>query len=187
MQAVGLALDGSEAGLSAPSRCSTRHPSTPLRGLLLNGLGVVLWVRGELDEANVLAHRSEARGSETGDATTRLCACLVHGIVEHVHGGHEPRATGSRRPSRRPKASTRPRRRPSSPPTRPLSPSACSRSSWCTSASWSRRARVREAHARARALRAPGPQAAALWFDTLVEVRMGNAEQVADLLRTSWR
>jgi hypothetical protein len=43
------------------------------------------------------------------------------------------------------------------------------------------RARIREAHARARALRAPGPQAAALWFDALVEVRMGNAERVADL------
>ena len=73
VQAVGLASMEAK-GLSAPSRCSTRHPSTPLRGLLLNGLGVVLWVRGELDEANVLAHRSEARGSDRrcDDAALRV-------------------------------------------------------------------------------------------------------------------
>jgi tetratricopeptide (TPR) repeat protein len=43
------------------------------------------------------------------------------------------------------------------------------------------RARVREAHARARALRAPGPQVAALWLEALVEVRMGNAERMAEV------
>ena len=42
------------------------------------------------------------------------------------------------------------------------------------------RARVREAQARARALRAPGPQVAALWFEALIEVRIGKAERVAE-------
>ena len=37
-----------------------------------------------------------------------------------------------------------------------------------------------EAHARARALRAPD-QGAALWFDALFEVRIGNSRHVAEL------
>jgi tetratricopeptide (TPR) repeat protein len=40
---------------------------------------------------------------------------------------------------------------------------------------------MREAHARARALRQPGPQSAALWLDAWFEVRMGNPGRVAEL------
>jgi len=43
------------------------------------------------------------------------------------------------------------------------------------------RARMREAHARARALREPGPQSAALWLDGWFEVRMGNPQRVAEV------
>ena len=43
------------------------------------------------------------------------------------------------------------------------------------------RARMREAHARARALREPGPQMAVLWLDAWFEVRMGDPERVADV------
>jgi tetratricopeptide (TPR) repeat protein len=40
---------------------------------------------------------------------------------------------------------------------------------------------MREAHARARALRQPGPQVAALWLDAWFEVRMDNPQRVADV------
>ena len=43
------------------------------------------------------------------------------------------------------------------------------------------RTRLREAHARAQALRQPGPQLAVLWFEGRFEVRMGNPERVADV------
>jgi tetratricopeptide (TPR) repeat protein len=45
------------------------------------------------------------------------------------------------------------------------------------------RARLREAHARAQEVRQPMAQLYVLWFDTLVEVRLGNAPRVASLAR----
>jgi hypothetical protein len=60
-----------------------------------------------------------------------------------------------------------------------LSFSVCSRSSYLGVAQ--ARGRVAQAHDRASALRTPGPRYAALWFDTWVEMRVGNAERVADL------
>ncbi|MGZ9039022.1 MAG: hypothetical protein ACXW12_18190 [Burkholderiales bacterium] len=43
------------------------------------------------------------------------------------------------------------------------------------------RAPIREAYARAGALGEPGQRMAALWFDALFEVRLGNAEHVAEV------
>ena len=45
--------------------------------------------------------------------------------------------------------------------------------------SWSRRARLQQAHARAHKLTQPMARLAALWFDALFEVRLGNAQRVA--------
>ena len=61
-------------------------PLHPLRGLFLHGLGLVLWMRGELDEANRLAERCDALFVAGADQTALLCACLVHGMVEHGRG-----------------------------------------------------------------------------------------------------
>jgi DNA-binding winged helix-turn-helix (wHTH) protein/tetratricopeptide (TPR) repeat protein len=182
VQAVGIGSMEAKQAYQRAQSLLDQAPQHPLRGLLLNGLGVVLYIRGELDEANVLAQRSEALADQTGDATTRLCACLAHGLVEHVRG--RPRAARDWLEKAIAAAEgidkTTPAAVFAADPTvivLGLLALQLAHLGFVAQA----RARVREAHARARALRAPGPQAGALWFDAFVEVRIGNAERVADL------
>ena len=61
-------------------------PDHRLRGLLLHPLGTALYMRAELGEAEALAHRSEALSAATGDRTALLCACVTHGLVQHLRG-----------------------------------------------------------------------------------------------------
>ena len=61
-------------------------PHHPLRGLVLHPLGFSLYLRGELDEAEALARRSESLSAATGDRTALLCACVTHGLVQHLRG-----------------------------------------------------------------------------------------------------
>ena len=157
-------------------------PLHPLRGLFLHGLGLVLWMRGELDEANVLAERCDALSTDTADQTALLCACLVHGMVQHARG--RPRFARdwlekSIREARSVDEST----------SRALfaaDPTVLSFGLLALELSQlglikQGRARLREAHARARALRQPGPQLAVLWFEATFEVHMRNPERVADI------
>jgi len=182
VQAVGLGSMEAKRAYQRAESLLDQAPEHPLRGLLLNGLGVVLYIRGELDEANVLAQRGEALADQTGDATTRLCACLVHGLVEHTRG--RPRIARDWLEKAIAAAEGIDKTTPAAvfaadPTVIALGLLALELAHLGFVAQ--ARARVREAHARARALRAPGPQAGALWFDAFVEVRMGNAERVADL------
>ncbi|HSC08274.1 MAG TPA: AAA family ATPase, partial [Steroidobacteraceae bacterium] len=182
VQAVGIGSREAKRAYQRAQSLLDQAPQHPLRGLFLHGLGVVLWVRGELGEANVLAERSEALSDQTGDATTRLCACLVHGIVQHVRG--RPRT--ARAWLEKAIAAAEGIDKTTAPAVFAADPTVIALGLLALQLMHlgfvaRARARVREAHARARALRAPGPQAAALWFDTLVEVRIGNAKRVADL------
>ena len=157
-------------------------PQHPLRGLFLHALGYVLWMRGELEEADVLAQRIEARADQTADPTTRLCACLVHGIVAHVRG--RPRI--ARDWLEKALAAAEGIDKAAPPALFAADPTVIVLGLLALQLVHlgfvaQARARVREAHARARALREPGPQVAALWLEALVEVRMGNAERVADV------
>jgi DNA-binding winged helix-turn-helix (wHTH) protein/tetratricopeptide (TPR) repeat protein len=157
-------------------------PRHPLRGLFVHGLGLVLWIRGELDEADALARHSEALADRTGDPTMRLCACLAHGFVEHVRG--RPRT--ARDWLEKALAAAEDIDKTSPPALFAADPVVIALGLLALQLVHlgfvaQARARTREAHARARTLRAPGPRVAALWFDALVEVRMGNAERVADL------
>jgi DNA-binding winged helix-turn-helix (wHTH) protein len=157
-------------------------PQHPLRGLFLHGLGYVLWIRGELDEADVLARRSEALADRTADPTTRVCACLVHGIVAHARG--RPRIARDWLEKTLAAAEGLDKTAPAAlfaadPIVVAIGLLALQLVQLGLVAQ--ARARVREAHARARALRTPGPQSAALWLEALVEVRTGNAERVAEV------
>ncbi|MDX1375829.1 MAG: AAA family ATPase [Burkholderiales bacterium] len=182
VQAVGIAsLEAKQAYRRAQSLLH-EVPRHPLRGLFLHGLGIVLWMRGELDEASVLAESSKALATRTGDATIQLCACLVHGVVEHVRG--RPRL--ARDWLEKALAATDETDKTAPPALFAADPSVFTigllaielvHLGFVSEA----RARVRDAQARAHALRAPGPKLAALWLEALVEVRMGNAERVADV------
>ncbi|HET7365994.1 MAG TPA: AAA family ATPase [Burkholderiales bacterium] len=182
VQAVGIASMEAKRAYQRAQSLLDAAPQHPLRGLFLHGLGFVLWLRGELDEARVLAERSHSLADQTGDPTVRLCACFVHGIVEHVRG--RPRI--ARDWLEKALASAEGIDKSAPPALRAADPSVVILGLLALQLQHlgfvdQARARMREAHARARALRAPGPQAAALWFDAFIEVRMGNAERVADL------
>ena len=83
------------APISARNRCSTMRRC--IRCAVCScGLGLVLWMRGELDEANTLAERCDALSAATADHTALFCACLVHGMVEHARAGRDWRASGSK-------------------------------------------------------------------------------------------
>jgi DNA-binding winged helix-turn-helix (wHTH) protein len=157
-------------------------PLHPLRGLFLHGLGLILWMRGELDEANALAARCEALSAAAADHTALFCACLIHGMVEHARG--RPRlarqwlekcideANGLDESTSRVLFAADPT---------VLALGLLAINLLHLGFVKQGRARLNEAHTRARALRQPGPQLAALWFESRFEVRMGNAERVADV------
>ncbi|HYM48661.1 MAG TPA: AAA family ATPase, partial [Burkholderiaceae bacterium] len=157
-------------------------PLHPLRGLFLHGLGLVLWTRGELDEANTLAERCDDLFAATADQTTLLCGCLVHGMVEHARG--RPRlarqwleksidaAKGLDEGTSRALFAADPT---------VLALGLLAIDLLHLGFVKQGRARLREAHDRAAALRQPGPQLVVLWLEAEFEVRMGNAERVAGI------
>ena len=156
-------------------------PQHPLRGLFLHALSVVLWIRGELDEAERLAERTQALSDRSGDPAIRLSACLGQGAVAHIRG--RPRAARDWLE----KALTAGEEVDKASPTvlAAADPTVIALGFLALQLAnlglvVQARTRVREAHARARTLRTPGPQAGALWFEAFLEVRLGNAERVAE-------
>ncbi|MGZ8199058.1 MAG: ATP-binding protein, partial [Burkholderiales bacterium] len=154
-------------------------PEHPLRGLFLSALGLTLYMRGELEQAEALARRSEASAAATSDRTALLCACMTHGLVQHLRGrprmalewlekGFEICVELDRNMSRAVFVAD--------PGVMILSLLAIELLHLGSVEQG--RARMRAAHARARALREPGPQLAALWFEGLFEVRIGDPERV---------
>lgn len=64
-------------------------PEHPMRGLLLHGLGFLLSLRAECDEALLIAARAEALGDASGDALLVVAASTVQGQVHNVQGRPE--------------------------------------------------------------------------------------------------
>ena len=157
-------------------------PLHPLRGLFLHGLGLVLWMRGELDEANRLAERCDALFVAGADKTVLLCACLVHGMVEHGRGQPQLARKWLEKSIDAAKSLDESTSRALS----AADPTVLALGLLATDLLHlgfvkQGRARLREAHDRARALRQPGPQLAVLWLEAEFEVRIGNAERVAEI------
>jgi DNA-binding winged helix-turn-helix (wHTH) protein/tetratricopeptide (TPR) repeat protein len=157
-------------------------PQHPLRGLFLSAFGLALYMRGEPDEAYALAQRCESLSAARNDRTALLCACLVHGLVQHSRG--RPRI--ARKWLEKGLLAhegldeiTRPAVVVADPGVIILGflAFALLHAGLIDEG----RARIREAYARARASGAPGPQMAALWLETLFEVRLDNPQHVAAL------
>jgi len=157
-------------------------PQHPLRGLVLSVLGLMLVLRGEVAAASTIAQRSESLSGPTGDRTALICACLVHGTVEHVHG--RPRIARDWLEkgvdaSEALDAETVPAVFAADPAVLILAVLALELLDLGFVDQG--RARMRAASCRALALREPAPQMAALWLEAMFEQRVGNAERVADL------
>lgn len=158
-----------------------RVPQHPLRALCLHGLGLVLCLRGELGEAHALAQRTEALATKTGDRAVLLCACFVHGMVDHLRGrprqGREWLERGAAAAEGFDEAA----------------PEAVFTADpgvlvlgllaielLHLGLAGQGRERLQQAHERARALRHPGPQVAVLWLDALFHVLMRDPGRVAE-------
>ncbi len=61
-------------------------PEHPSRGLLLHGFGFLLCLRGEYDEALLIAARAEALGDSSDDALLVVAASTVQGQVHNMQG-----------------------------------------------------------------------------------------------------
>lgn len=59
-------------------------PHHPMRRRLLHGYGFIASLSGDFTEALAVADRAEALSSATGDATLMLAACIVHGEVDQL-------------------------------------------------------------------------------------------------------
>jgi DNA-binding winged helix-turn-helix (wHTH) protein/tetratricopeptide (TPR) repeat protein len=154
----------------------------PLRGLVLHPLGLSLYLRGELDEAEGLARRSESLSAATGDRTALLCAYVTHGLVQHLRG--RPRSARdwfekALDVCRDLDASTSRAVFVADPGVIILGLLALD--SLHLGLVEQGRERIAAAYERARDLRVPPPQMAALWLDGLFEVRLGNPARVAGL------
>lgn len=156
-------------------------PQHPLRGLLLHGFGFVLCLRAEYAEALGVAERAEALSSATDDPVLLLAACTVQGEVQMLRG--RPRI--AREWIERGLAAKESRAAPSEqsfvadPRVTLLGLLAIQLLH--LGLVETARARLREAHARARQMGQPMARMVAIWFDAMFEVRLGNAERVAAL------
>ena len=152
-----------------------------MRRRLLHGFGFVLSLRADYAEALAVAERAEALSSATNDPVLVLATCIVHGEVDQLQGRSRAAGTWIERGL----AAAEPLE---------LAPVEIFvadpqvtllgllgihllHSGFVEQG----RARLERAHARARLLGWPNTRLAALWYDALFEVRLGNAERVAAL------
>ena len=182
IQVLGTASDETKRAFERAQSLLQHVPRHPLRGLCLHALGLALCLRGELEEAKAHAQRTEVLAAGTGDRTVLLCACLVHGLVQHLRG--RPRI--AREWLEKGVAAAEGLDETTSPAVFTADPDVIILGLLAIELLHlgfvdQGRARMREAHARARALRQPGPQVAALWLDAWFEVRMDNSQRVADV------
>lgn len=182
IQVFGISSIEAKRGFERAQALLDDVPQHPLRGVSLNALGLALQMRGELGEAIALAQRSEALSAASGDRTALLCACLVHGLVHHLRG--RPRI--AREWLEKGVVAAEELDKSASPTVFAADPGVMILGLLAIALLHlgfvdQGRARMRAACARALALREPGPQLAALWFEALFEVRMGNPERVADV------
>jgi DNA-binding winged helix-turn-helix (wHTH) protein len=181
VQALGVGTDAKEA-LQRAHALLDRVPQHPARAQLLHGFGFLLAMRGEYAEALEVAERAFALSEATQDPVLLLSACTIHGEVHMMQGRPRTARTWLERAL-------------------PVMDGALAAAAdqgfvavpqamllgllavqlFHLGLLRQARARLREAHARAQEQRQPMAQLVVLWFDALLEVRLGNAQRVAKL------
>jgi DNA-binding winged helix-turn-helix (wHTH) protein/tetratricopeptide (TPR) repeat protein len=156
-------------------------PQHPLRGLLLFGLGFVLSLRTEYAESLAVAERAEALASAAEDPALLLAACTVQAHV-HLHQGR-PRAGRSQLERALATMTSLAEVPPASFAADPQVTALGQLSLHLIHLGLvaQARARLEQAHARARDVRQPMARLIAAWFGALVELRLDNVERVAAL------
>ena len=182
-QALGAGQVSRDAFARAAARLG-ETPDHPMRGLLLHGFGFLLNLRAEYDEALLTAARAEALGEATDDALLIVAAGTVQGQAHMIQGRHE----AARRALERMLPAVASLAEASE--TRLYGfiadPQVTARAVLCfplvhLGLVHQARAHLSAAYARARSLGQPIAVMVAIWFDALIEVRLGNAGRVASL------
>jgi tetratricopeptide (TPR) repeat protein len=155
-------------------------PQHPMRGRLLHGFGFMLYMRAEYAEALAVADRAQALGSTTNDPVLLSTACTLHGQVDHLQG----RSGAARDWLERGLAFAE--RLDVGPGEFLVDPQVALLGSLSIPLVHlglveDARACLQRAHARARQRAWPMARMVAIWYDALLEVRLGNAERVAAL------
>lgn len=153
----------------------------PVLRRLMPGFGLLLCLRADYGEALAVAQQAEALADETGDPLLTVAASIVYGEVHQLQG----RSAAARMSIERGLSAADSLDVPpgessvADPQVTLLGLSAVEflRLGLIEQA----RARLARAHARANELKQPMSQLVAIWFDGLVEVRLGDAERVAAL------
>jgi tetratricopeptide (TPR) repeat protein len=156
-------------------------PRHPMRGLVLHGLGFLLCMRAEYDEALALAERAEALAAATNDPVLMPCACSVQAEVHTLQG----RPLAARAWAERGLAALAAL---DAPPEHSLSVdpevtllALLAMQLLELGLVETARTHVRQARDRARGMGRPMAQLSALWFNALFEVRLGDAARVGAL------
>jgi hypothetical protein len=156
-------------------------PQHPMRTRLLYGFGLLLCLRAEYAEALTVAEHAESLSSTTNDPVLALAACIVHGDVDQLQGRwRAAREWTERGLALLERVDFAPEEIFVADPqvmllgllAIPLLHFGLVEQA---------RERLQRAHARARRLGQPMTRMAAIWYDALFEVRLGNAERVAAL------
>jgi ATP/maltotriose-dependent transcriptional regulator MalT len=162
-------------------------PAHPMRGLVLHGLGFLLCVRGEFAHALATADRADALASQTGDPFLPLAACTVGGQV-YMHQGQPgaARETLERALPAIEAAETAFERRFIADPYVTLL-AMLSLPLAHLGLVMQARERLQQAYARAHRLGQPMALLVTIWYDALLQVRLGDVDRVAmiaDEMRT---
>ncbi|HEY1435891.1 MAG TPA: winged helix-turn-helix domain-containing protein [Casimicrobiaceae bacterium] len=179
-QAAGVGLEA-KTSLQRAYALLSGVPQHRMSALLLHELGFVLCMRADYDEALAVAKRAESLSSDTDDPVLAFAACTVHGEVDQLQGRPNAARTGIERGLAVADAGevapgeivgADPRVTLMALLAVPLLQLGLVKQA---------RARLEQAHARARQLAQPMARMVAIWCNALFEVRLGSAERVAAL------
>jgi len=154
-------------------------PEHPLRTLLLHGFGFVLSQRAEYAEALAVAESAVALSSETNDPVLELTACSVRGHAYMLQGRPSAARTWLERGLLLPEDSRSGGIFVADPQVALLAMLGIQLLH--LGELEAARARLQQAHARARELGQPFARMVATWCDALCEVRLGDVARVATL------
>ena len=160
-----------------------RAPQHRMRGLLLHGLGITLCTRAEYAEALAMAERSDVLSAATDDPVLRLGVCIVQGDVLMLQGQPEQARLWFERG-----LSSIASLEESSENLFLADPQVTMLALLAVQLLHlgrveSGRRRLHEAHALMRKGAQPMAQMIAIWFEAVFELRLGDAERVAELAR----
>ena len=180
---LGFSCNEAKTMLTRAHALLGQAPQHRMRGLLLHSLGITLLTRAEYAEALEMARRSDALSSAADDPVLRLGVCIVQGDVHMLQGQPTQSRTWFERGLGEIASLDE------SPENMFLADPQITMLVLLAlqllhlGLVESGRSRLREAHAQMRGGAQPMAQMIAIWFEAVFELRLGDAERVAELAR----